>query len=84
MTISLRLERNLELKLEQAARMAGATKSAFIRSLIHDFLQKKSDDLTPWETGKDVFGRYGSGAGMLSVNRKAILKEKLHAKKSRY
>lgn len=81
MTISLRLERNLELELEQAARAAGASKSALIRSLISDFLNRKPEQPTPWETGKKVFGRYGSGSGTLSVDRKTILKDKLRAKR---
>jgi hypothetical protein len=81
MTISLRLERDIELELELAARSAGASKSALVRSLISDYLKKKTERLTPWETGKEVFGRYGSGSATRSVDRKAILKDKLRAQR---
>jgi hypothetical protein len=36
-----------------------------------------------WKLGKNVFGRFGSGNGNLSVDRKVILREKLRTKKSR-
>jgi RHH-type transcriptional regulator, rel operon repressor / antitoxin RelB len=82
MAISLRLDRGLEHKLAQCARSEGASKSDLIRSLISDFVRKKSSRLTAWDLGKDVFGRFGSGKGNLSVDRKAILREKLNAKKN--
>ncbi|GHU48775.1 hypothetical protein FACS1894200_06480 [Spirochaetia bacterium] len=33
-----------------------------------------------YELGKDVFGKYGSGRSDLSVNYKALLKDKIRAK----
>ena len=84
MALSLRLNSSLQRELNKHARMAGIPKSAFIRNLISDFLKKKSTGRTPWELGKKVFGREGSGRGNLSVDRKTILKEKLRAKKNRY
>jgi RHH-type rel operon transcriptional repressor/antitoxin RelB len=80
--ISLRLERELERTLDKCARSEGKSKSELIRSLISDFVAQQSKSTTPWELGKDLFGLYGSGKGNLSVDRKKILKEKLHAKKS--
>ena len=32
---------------------------------------------SPWELGKDLFGKYSSGKGNLSKDRKKILKQKL-------
>lgn len=84
MAISLRLDGDLEHALEKHAKMMGRSKSELIRGLIDDFLKNKTTRPSPWEIGKDVFGRHGSGKGNLSFNRKSILKEKLHAKKNRY
>jgi RHH-type transcriptional regulator, rel operon repressor / antitoxin RelB len=84
MSISLRLDRKLERELNDYARIVGKPKSELIRNLIAEFIKKESRNLTPWELGKEVFGREGSGCGNLSLDRKSILKEKLHAKKNRY
>jgi RHH-type rel operon transcriptional repressor/antitoxin RelB len=82
MAISLRLESGLENALEERARSEGRSKSELIRKLIADFIAQQSKPNTPWELGRDYFGRYGSGRGNLSIDRKRILKEKIHAKKS--
>ena len=83
MSISLRLDSELEHKLNEYVKMTGMPKSELIRSLISDFLEKQSDDRTAWDLGKTVFGREGSGRGNLSKDRKSILKEKLHDRKNR-
>lgn len=84
MAISLRLESKLEHELSKYAKIMGRSKSELIRSLIDDFVNKKRKRLSPWEIGKNVFGREGSKKGDLSANRKSILKEKLNAKKNRH
>jgi hypothetical protein len=83
MTISLRLDRSLERELDRFARVEGTSKSGLVRSLISDFVNRKTSRLTSWELGMDVFGRVGSGRNDLSVDRKALLREKLNAKKNR-
>jgi len=80
MALSLRLEKELERELERCARTAGVSKSELVRRMIKDFVKQRS--ATPWEIGKDLFGREGSGMGNLSRDRKRILKEKMRAKKS--
>ena len=84
MAISLRLDKGLEHELSRWARFGGTSKSDVIRSLISDFVKKKSTRRSAWEIGRDVFGKVGSGKGNLSVDRRAILKEKLNAKKHRH
>jgi RHH-type transcriptional regulator, rel operon repressor / antitoxin RelB len=83
MAISLRISSRLDHELEKIAIEQGTSKSGLIRLLITDFVGKKSKHSTPWELGDNVFGRYGSGKGNLSRDRKSILKEKVRAKKSR-
>ena len=84
MPISLRLDSKLERELNRYARMVGRPKSEVVRKLIADFIEKESRAITPWELGKEMFGREGSGCGNLSIDRKSILKEKLRAKKNRH
>jgi hypothetical protein len=58
--------------------------SDYVREAI---VEKLGRDATshpsPYELGKEVFGKYGSGRSDLSTNRKAILGEILRAKRSR-
>ena len=84
MTISLRLENNIERELNSRAKMMGISKSELVRNLIADFIDRETGKTSPWELGRNVFGREGSGQGNLSVNRKSILRKKLDAKKNRY
>jgi len=84
MAISLRLNIAVERELDKYARLEGRSKSELIRSLIADFVGTRSKRPTSWELGKHLFGRHGSGRSDLSVNRKSILREKLHAKKNRH
>ncbi|MGD9878106.1 CopG family transcriptional regulator, partial [Desulfococcus sp.] len=64
-----------------AARNLGLTKSELIRKSIIEYIGKL-ESLDAWESGKDLFGRYSSGRENLSVDRKAILKEKIRAKRN--
>ena len=84
MTISLRLESRLERELNKHAKIMGISKSELVRNLIAEFVARESTKPSPWELGKNVFGRVGSGCGMLSVNRKSILRKKLNARKNRH
>jgi len=84
MSISLRLDNDLENELSKYAKLLGSSKSELIRTLIKDFINKKKKKKSSWQLGKDLFGQVGSGREDLSINRKAILKEKLNAKKNRY
>jgi hypothetical protein len=83
MTISLRLNSETEHELTRYAQKAGKSKSELIRSLIAEFMNMKKINNNSWELGKELFGRYGSGKGDLSINRKSLLREKLNAKTNR-
>jgi RHH-type transcriptional regulator, rel operon repressor / antitoxin RelB len=84
MAISLRLNSAIDRELAKIAMAEGTSKSDLVRLLISDFVSTKTKHRTPWELGKSVFGRYGSGNRNLSRDRKSILKERLRAKKSRH
>lgn len=78
--ITLRLDSKLEQLVNNTAKNLGITKSQLIRESILEYVGKLS---TPnaWETGQDLFGKYSSGKGNLSAQRKEILKEKIRAKR---
>ncbi len=77
--ITLRLDNELEQTINNTAKILGLTKSELIRQSINDYIAKMEKP-TAWEAGKDLFGRYSSGIGNLSQNRKDVLKNKLKAK----
>ena len=78
--ITLRLDPNLERSIQNAAKALGLTKSELIRRSISEFLEK-SEKPSPWELGKDLFGKYASGKGNLSQDRKSLLKDQIKAKR---
>lgn len=84
MMIAVRLDRELEKNLAAAAREEGVTKSDVIRASLKEYLARKKSPGTPWELGKDVFGKFGSGRSDLSTVRKRILREKINARKGRH
>jgi len=78
--ITLRLDPLLEETIKITAKNLGLTRSDLIRQSILDYLERlgKPD---AWEAGQDLFGRYSSGLGNLSMDRKEILKKKIRAKR---
>jgi len=83
MTITVRLDPDLERELKNAAQQEGLTQSELTRVCLKDFLARRKTRKTAWELGKHLFGRFGSGRGDLSVSKRAVLRAKVHAKKGR-
>ena len=78
--ITLRLDPDLEKAVSTTARNLGLTKSDLIRQSLVEYLEKISS-LNAWDLGHDLFGKYSSGKGNLSVDRKEIVKAKIKAKR---
>jgi len=83
MAISLRLSKKLEQALGQAARLAGISKSEFVRRCLEQHLADEESRPSAYELGKDLFGRYGSGRGDLARNSEKYVKEIIRAKANR-
>lgn len=79
--ITLRLDPKLDRIVSNTAKNLGLTKSDLVRRSLVEYISKLSES-DAWETGQDLFGRYASGKDDLSSNRKALLKEKIKAKRS--
>jgi hypothetical protein len=77
---SIRLPSDIEKKLNQVSRAERITKSELIKIALKRYFDYYFNKTTPFELGRDLFGKYGSGNGGLSKNYKKILKEKINAK----
>lgn len=78
--ITLRLDPKLEKTINETAHKLGITTSELIRKSITEYIDRLEEH-SPWEAGNDVFGKYVSGKGNLSKDRKALLKEKIKSKR---
>jgi predicted DNA-binding protein len=83
MTITVRLNPDLQKELDLYARREGMTRSEFVRECIREYLVHRKECATAWELGKEIFGKHASGQSDRSTNRKQILREKLHARQNR-
>jgi len=79
--ITLRLDPALDRTVSTAAKNLGLSKSELVRKSLVEYIGKL-DKSSPWETGRDLFGKYASGREDLSSNRKALLKKKIKARRS--
>jgi len=80
---SLRLSKQLERWIVRAAKLAGVTKSVFIRQCLEDRRQAEQSRPDPYELGKDLFGGDPSDRSDLTENSRQIVRDKFHAKSRR-
>lgn len=78
--LTIRLPENEETRLNIISANEKTTKSEIVKRALKLYFKNYFEKATPYELGKDLFGKYGSGAGNLSLNYKGLLKEKLRAK----
>ena len=76
--ITLRLDPALEQAINNTAAKLDLTKSELIRRSILEYLNNLSKP-NAWDVGKELFGKYSSGLGNLSTERKTIVKKKIRA-----
>jgi predicted DNA-binding protein len=81
MSISLRLDDQMAGRLEELARRKGISKSELVRQCLTEYLVSHQHQVSPWELGKDLFGRVGSGQGDLSCRASQIAAEKMRARR---
>ncbi len=76
--LCVRLDEEMEKKLENLAKELHLTKSKLVKEALNEFLSKKS----PYELGKNLFGKFESKEGDLSYTYKKRVKEKIWKKSS--
>lgn len=82
--LAVRLNESLEQELTYFSKLYSQTKTDVVREALTLYFKVKREETakTPFELGRDVFGRYDSGEHNLSTTYKQKLKDKLRAKQS--
>lgn len=83
MTVTVRLDAELEEQLANLAEQTGRSKSDLIREGLREYVERHAEHPTAWETGREFVGRVSSGRSDLSRNHSTILKEMLRARSRR-
>ena len=76
---TVRLNDEIQNKISALIEIEKTTKSEIIKKAIIEYYEQHLRETSPFELGKDLFGRYGSDKA-LSENYKTKTKEKLHEK----
>ncbi len=76
---TIRLSNEIENILKNIAKNEHKSKSEIIKLALLKYFEN-NDNLSPYNLGKDVFGKYGSGKKDNSQNYKKKLKGKIGAK----
>jgi predicted DNA-binding protein len=79
---SIRLSPELEEKLKTFSEVENITKTDIIKQALQAYFSEYEKKKFPYELGKDLFGKYGSGHKDLSKTYKKVLKGKLYEKHS--
>lgn len=79
---SVRLPKKLEEQLEALSSKTNKSHSVIIREALVEYIAKEKSHNNPFETGKELFGKHGSGDRDRSVTYKSRIKKKVHDKYS--
>jgi predicted DNA-binding protein len=80
--ISVRLPKELEDKLNLLSQQENITKSDVIKEALTKYIADRENKLTSYDLGRELFGKYGSGKGDLSITYKEKVREKINEKMS--
>lgn len=69
MTLTVKLDRELESALARRCAADRATKSAVVQAALRDYLGRTR---SPYALGKDLFGRHASGRPDLAARRREL------------
>lgn len=84
MTITVRLPKDLEAELRTRLADEDIALSDYVRDAIAEKLRREQErNPSPYELGRELFGKYASGRSDLSENAESILRERLLAKHRR-
>jgi hypothetical protein len=80
--LALRLPPHIESKLEEISKSKNITKSELLREAIELYFEEYNKTTSVYESGKEFFGKYGSGEKDNSTQYKKKLKERWNAKRN--
>ena len=78
---SIRLDDELEQKIQTMAAKTNVSKSEIVREALTEYFESREAEEMPFEMGQDLFGRFGSGERDLSITYKNRIKEKLNERR---
>jgi hypothetical protein len=81
MTLTVKLDAELERALAKRSAERGVPKSVVVKQALAEYLAR--EPVSTYEAGKDLFGRHGSGERDLSVRRRERYAELIDAKHRR-
>ncbi|EMM71108.1 ribbon-helix-helix protein, CopG family [Leptospira weilii str. 2006001855] len=81
--ISLRLPPELERKLDSFAKSEGKSRSEIVKDSILEYIKNHGKMKTPFELGKDLFGKHASDISDLAQNRKKYLHQSVKGKNAK-
>jgi len=70
----------MEKKLEIRSKMEGIPKSKVVKRALDQYLKTTEDTTNPYELGKDLFGKFSSNEGNLSIVYKKRVDRKIAEK----
>ncbi len=76
--LSIRLERELEQKIETRATLENLTKTELVKKALSQYFNTHT--ASPYHVGKDLFGKVDGGDSEMSTTYKARIQERLHEK----
>ena len=77
---TIRLPQEIEKNIENIAKNEHKTKSDIIKIALREYLKQYKNQLSPYELGKDLFGKYNSGFKDNSKNYKQKIKDTIRDK----
>jgi len=80
MSMTIELPTEVESKLEQISISEKKPKSVIIQESVILYFKEKLVRNSPFEFGKEFFGKHGSDYGDLSINAETILRSRLRKK----
>ena len=80
--VTIRLPDEMEAQLEALTHIENTTKTEVIRTALSEYIEKHLHKKTPYELGRDLFGKYGSEDSDRSISYKERIKKILHEKHS--
>jgi metal-responsive CopG/Arc/MetJ family transcriptional regulator len=83
MVISVRLDAKLNKRVAALAKARGISKSELIRTCLDKYLASEEEELTAWDLGKHLFGRFNSGRSDLSARAEELAREHVHARQAK-
>jgi Arc/MetJ-type ribon-helix-helix transcriptional regulator len=79
---SVRLPKKLEQELDALASSTDRSHSHIIREALVEYIAREKRSLQPYETGRNLFGKRGSGETDRSISYKSRIKKKISEKQS--